>query len=102
MYRLPGLSLRAAELAVGLVTEEFPDWTPKIGRQPKLDVVGALRLCLCWLRRNMTFGELGEPVLDRRADTGSTSTSVSGTQSRSFSVRSGKRTTTIAFGPAVG
>jgi hypothetical protein len=60
VYRLPGLSLRAAELMVELATEAFPDWTPKVGRRPKLDVVGALRLCLCWLRRNMTFEELGE------------------------------------------
>jgi hypothetical protein len=60
VYRLPGLSLRAADLVVELAIEEFPDWTPKPGRRPKLDVVGALRLCLCWLRRNMTFEELGE------------------------------------------
>jgi hypothetical protein len=60
VYRLPGLSLRAAELVVELAAEAFPDWTPKVGRRPKLDVVGALRLCLCWLRRNMTFEELGE------------------------------------------
>jgi hypothetical protein len=60
VYRLPGLSSRAAELVVKWATEEFPDWTPKVGRRPKLDVVGALRLCLCWLRRNMTFEELGE------------------------------------------
>jgi DDE superfamily endonuclease/Helix-turn-helix of DDE superfamily endonuclease len=60
VYRLPGLSLRAAELVVELAAEAFPDWTPKVGRRPKLDVVEALRLCLCWLRRNMTFEELGE------------------------------------------
>jgi hypothetical protein len=60
VYRLPGLSSRAADLVVKWATEEFPDWTPKVGRRPKLDVVGALRLCLCWLRRNMTFEELGE------------------------------------------
>ena len=60
VYRLPGLSLRAAELVVELAIEAFPDWTPKVGRPPKLDVVDALRLCLCWLRRNMTFEELGE------------------------------------------
>ena len=57
VYRLPGLSLRAADLVVELAIEAFPDWTPKVGRRPKLDVVGALRLCLCWLRRNMTFEE---------------------------------------------
>jgi DDE superfamily endonuclease len=60
VYRLPGLSLRAAELVVGLATEAFPDWTPKVDRPPKLDAAGALRLCLCWLRRNTTFEELGE------------------------------------------
>lgn len=52
--------MRAAKLVVELATEAFPRWTPKVGRRPKLDVVGALRLCLCWLRRNMTFEELGE------------------------------------------
>lgn len=57
VYRLPGLSLRAADLVVELAIEAFPDWTPKVDRRPKLDVVGALRLCLCWLRRNMTFEE---------------------------------------------
>ncbi len=62
MYRLPGLSLRAAELVVTLATEAFSGWTPKVGRRPTLDVLGALRLCLCWLRRNMTFEELGEDV----------------------------------------
>jgi hypothetical protein len=52
--------LRTAELVVELTTEKFPDWTPKIRRPPKLDLAGALRLRLCWLRRNMTFEELGE------------------------------------------
>jgi len=60
VYRLPGLSVRAAEFVVKLAIEAFPDWTPKTGRPPKLDVEGALRLCLCWLRRNLTFEELGE------------------------------------------
>ena len=52
--------MRAAEVVVELATEALPDWIPKTGRRPKLDVVGALRLCLCWLRRNVTFEELGE------------------------------------------
>jgi hypothetical protein len=39
VYRLPGFSLRAAELVVELATKEFPDWTPKVGRPPKLDAV---------------------------------------------------------------
>jgi Helix-turn-helix of DDE superfamily endonuclease len=60
MCRLPGLSSRAAELVVKWATNEFPDWTPKVGRPSKLDIVGVLRLCLCRLRRNVTFEELGE------------------------------------------
>jgi DDE superfamily endonuclease len=60
VYRLPGLSIRATELVVRLAEETFPDWNPRVGRPPALDLVTALRLCLCWLRRNMTFQELGD------------------------------------------
>lgn len=54
------MSIRAAELVVRLAEEAFPDWNPKVGRPPALDIVAAVRLCLCWLRRNMTFAELGD------------------------------------------
>jgi hypothetical protein len=52
--------LRTVELVIELATETFPDWTPKVGRPPKLDAVGASRLSPCWLRRNTTFEEPGE------------------------------------------
>jgi hypothetical protein len=60
VYRLPGLSIRATEVVVRLAEETFPDWHPRVGRPPALELVAALRLCLCWLRRNMTFQELGD------------------------------------------
>lgn len=60
MYRLPGLSVRAAELVAELAEEEFTDWAAATGRPRALGVLEALRLSLCWLRRNVTFAELGE------------------------------------------
>jgi hypothetical protein len=60
LYRLPGLSLRAGEYVVGLVHEEFGDWDCVRGRPRAVSAVGALRLALCHLRRNCTYGELAE------------------------------------------
>ncbi|MCA1844350.1 MAG: transposase [Actinobacteria bacterium] len=54
------MSIRATELVIRLADEEFADWTATTGRPRALGVTGALRLCLCWLRRNVTFAELGE------------------------------------------
>lgn len=60
MYRLPGLSLKAAAVVVQLAEEEFPDWDRPIGRPKALTLVEALRLCLCRLRRNATYNDLHE------------------------------------------
>lgn len=60
MYRLPGLSIRAAQFVVELAEAEFPEWDAATGRPRAVTLAGALRLCLCWLRRNVTFAELGE------------------------------------------
>lgn len=62
MYRrLPGLSTRATQLVVDLAEQELSEtWNKPTGRPKELTVEEALRLCLCWLRRNMTFDELGE------------------------------------------
>ena len=61
VYRLPGLSHRAADaVVVELATEEFPDWHKPVGRPRKLTLVQALRLTLCRLRRNATYQDLHE------------------------------------------
>ncbi|MGH3886003.1 MAG: transposase family protein, partial [Pseudonocardiaceae bacterium] len=60
VYRLPGLSIRATESVVRSAEETFPDWNPTVGRPPALELVAALRSCLCRLRRNVTFQELGD------------------------------------------
>lgn len=60
MYRLPGLSRKAAALVVELAEEAFPDWDRGIGRPKGLTLVEALRLSLCRLRRNATYNDLHE------------------------------------------
>jgi len=60
VYRLPGLSKKAAAVVVGLAEEEFPDWTRGVGRPKALTLVEALRLTLCRLRRNATYNDLHE------------------------------------------
>ena len=60
MYRLPGLSLKAAAVVVELAEAEFPNWDRGIGRPRKLTLVEALRLTLCRLRRNATYNDLHE------------------------------------------
>jgi hypothetical protein len=59
-YRLPGLSVRAATHVVELAEDYFPDWDKPAGRPRKLALMGALRLCLCRLRRNATYNDLSE------------------------------------------
>jgi hypothetical protein len=41
VYRLPGLSKKAAAAVVGLAEEEFPDWTRGVGRPKALTLVEA-------------------------------------------------------------
>lgn len=61
MYRrLPGLSIRATKFVIALAEQEFSGWNAATGRPKSLSVVEALRLCLCWLRRNLTLPEAGE------------------------------------------
>lgn len=60
MYRLPGLSLRAAAFVVELIVQHFPDWDKPTGRPRALPAVQALRLTLCRLRRNATYQDLHE------------------------------------------
>lgn len=60
MYRLPGLSLRAAAFVVALAMQHFTDWDQPVGRPKALSVVAALRLTLCRLRRNATYQDLHE------------------------------------------
>jgi hypothetical protein len=60
MYHLPGLSVRATEVVLEVAEAEFCDWDAATGRPRAVSVTEALRLCLCWLRRNVTFAELGE------------------------------------------
>lgn len=60
MYRLPGLSLKAADVVAAMAERHFPDWHRAQGRPRDLDLVGALRLALCRLRRNATYQELAE------------------------------------------
>lgn len=54
VYRLPGLSLRAALFVVELAVQHFPEWDRPTGRPRALSVVDAVRLTLCRLRRNAT------------------------------------------------
>jgi hypothetical protein len=58
--RLPGLSVRATKFVIELAEQEFSGWNAATGRPKALSVVEALRLCLCWLRRNLTLPEAGE------------------------------------------
>lgn len=61
VYRLPGLSHKAAEHIVEMARQEFEEtWHKPVGRPKSLGWLGALRLCLVRLRRNVTFEELGE------------------------------------------
>jgi hypothetical protein len=60
VYRLPGLSQRAASVVVERAREEFPDWNKPVGRPKELSLVQALRLTLCRLRRNATYQDLHE------------------------------------------
>lgn len=60
MYRLPGLSKKAAVLVVELAEREFPGWNRGVGRPRSLTIVQALRLTLCRLRRNATYNDLSE------------------------------------------
>jgi transposase len=60
VYRLPGLSLRAAERVMGFMEECFPDWADTGGRPYVFSLVEAVRMTLMRLRRNVTFGELAE------------------------------------------
>jgi len=60
VYRLPGLSIRAAAVVISLAEEEFPDWDRGVGRPKALRLVEALRLSLCRLRRNATYQDLHE------------------------------------------
>jgi hypothetical protein len=62
VYRLPGLSHRAAEYVRDLALSEFADWNKPVGRPKDLSVEQALRLALIHLRRNCTYAELGEDV----------------------------------------
>jgi Helix-turn-helix of DDE superfamily endonuclease len=60
VYRLPGLSLKAAAVIVDLAEQNFPDWNRGIGRPKALTLIEALRLSLCRLRRNATYNDLHE------------------------------------------
>lgn len=51
--------MRAGAYVMELVEMEFPDWDCGKGRPRSLSAVQALRLALCHLRRNSTYGELG-------------------------------------------
>lgn len=62
MYRLPGLSLRAAVFVVALARQHFTDWDQPVGRPKALSVVAALRLMLCRRRRNATYQDLHEDL----------------------------------------
>jgi DDE superfamily endonuclease/Helix-turn-helix of DDE superfamily endonuclease len=60
VYRLPGLSMKAAAVIVDLAEQNFPDWNRGIGRPKALTLIDALRLSLCRLRRNATYHDLHE------------------------------------------
>lgn len=60
MYRLPGLSHRAAVVVVELAEQHFFDWHQPVGRPRQLSLHDALRLTLCRLRRNATYHDLHE------------------------------------------
>jgi hypothetical protein len=60
VYRLPGLSNRAASVVVKMAEDAFPDWHRPRGRPKAVDLVDALRLALTHLRRNTTYEELGQ------------------------------------------
>src|SRR5260370_27127937 len=60
VYRLPGLSIKAATLVVELAEQEFPDWHKPVGRPRSLTLPEALRLTMCRLRRNSTYNDLHE------------------------------------------
>lgn len=61
MYRLPGLSLRAAAVVMELAERELPAWDNKgIGRPRSLTLYEAVRMTLVRLRRNNTYQDLDE------------------------------------------
>ncbi|MGH8827834.1 MAG: transposase family protein [Jiangellaceae bacterium] len=60
MYRLPGLSKKAAAVVVELAEDAFPNWDRGVGRPKALTLIQALRLTLCRLRRNATYTDLHE------------------------------------------
>jgi hypothetical protein len=60
VYRLPGLSLKAADVVVTMAEQHFPDWHKPQGHPKHLPLVAALRLALCRLRRNATYNDLAE------------------------------------------
>ena len=60
MYRLPGLSRRAAAFVVEAAVQHFADWDRPTGRPRARSAVAALRLTLCRLRRNATYQDLHE------------------------------------------
>lgn len=60
MYRLPGLSVRAAAVVMELAEREFPDWDKGMGRPRSLTLYQAVRMTLVRLRRNNTYQDLGE------------------------------------------
>jgi hypothetical protein len=60
VYRLPGLSRKAAAAVVELAEQEFPNWDRGVGRPKALTLLEALRLTLCRLRRNATYHDLHE------------------------------------------
>ena len=60
MYRLPGLSLRAAAVVMELAEREFPAWDKGVGRPRLLTLYQAVRMTLVRLRRHNTYQDLGE------------------------------------------
>jgi hypothetical protein len=60
VYRLPGLSHRAAAVVVDLAEQHFFDWDRPVGRPRKLSLPDALHLTLCRLRCHATYHDLSE------------------------------------------
>jgi hypothetical protein len=54
------MSHRAGVVVLELMVQAFPDWNLRCGRPKSLSLAEAVRLTLVRLRRNQTFGELGE------------------------------------------
>jgi hypothetical protein len=59
VYRLPGLSRRAAAVVVERVEEAYADGDRPTGRTRELSVLDALKMALCRLRTNATYAALG-------------------------------------------